>query len=161
MHASSRTCMSMQRVSPPFPSRARPCRLAGEAAARYSQGPAALRQLLLHGESDAWLALGLMFQLSVLPLSKQLTNLSGSIWNKTLQVGLSVGVLVLTRSSQHDTVPLGGGVDEARRGVNMSSQPLLDNGGALICSSSRRRSLSCSPLPSRFGVAPPACAHAP
>ncbi|CAI7845073.1 unnamed protein product, partial [Closterium sp. NIES-53] len=36
-------------------------------------------------ETDAWLALTLMFQLSVLPLSRQLTNLSGNLWNRTLQ----------------------------------------------------------------------------
>ncbi|GMH42291.1 hypothetical protein BSKO_10210 [Bryopsis sp. KO-2023] len=44
-----------------------------------------LSQLISHAESDAWLSMGLMFQLSVLPLTKQLTNLSGSLWNKTLQ----------------------------------------------------------------------------
>ncbi|CAI5471181.1 unnamed protein product [Closterium sp. Yama58-4] len=36
-------------------------------------------------ETDAWLALSLMFHLSVLPLSRQLTNLSGNLWNRTLQ----------------------------------------------------------------------------
>eukprot|EP00883_Tetradesmus_obliquus_P007895 jgi/Sobl393_1/18556/SZX64231.1 len=44
-----------------------------------------LRQLLLLGESDAWLALGLAFTLSVLPLSKQLSVVSGSLWSRTLQ----------------------------------------------------------------------------
>ncbi|GFR41815.1 hypothetical protein Agub_g2585, partial [Astrephomene gubernaculifera] len=41
-------------------------------------------KLLRHGESDAWLALGLMFHLSVLPLTKQLSALSGQLWSRTL-----------------------------------------------------------------------------
>ncbi|KAG2444014.1 hypothetical protein HYH02_009213 [Chlamydomonas schloesseri] len=41
-------------------------------------------RLLRHGESDAWLALGIMFHLSVLPLTKQLSVLSGQLWSRTL-----------------------------------------------------------------------------
>lgn len=37
-----------------------------------------------HAESDAWLALGLAFYLSVLPLTRQLASLSGSLWGKAL-----------------------------------------------------------------------------
>jgi len=44
-----------------------------------------LDRLIRHAESDAWLALGLMHHLAVLPLSKALSNLSGSLWSKTLQ----------------------------------------------------------------------------
>lgn len=39
-----------------------------------------------YGETDAWLSLELMFHLSVLPLTRQLTNISGNLWGKTLQV---------------------------------------------------------------------------
>ncbi|BBN16162.1 DNA polymerase alpha subunit A [Marchantia polymorpha subsp. ruderalis] len=46
---------------------------------------ASLLELIESGETDAWLALGLMFHLSVLPLSRQLTNISGNLWSKTLQ----------------------------------------------------------------------------
>ena len=42
--------------------------------------------LVKHSESDAWLSLGLCFYLNVLPLTRQLTNLSGSLWAKALQV---------------------------------------------------------------------------
>jgi hypothetical protein len=44
--------------------------------------------LIGHAESDAWLALGLMFYLSVVPLTLQLSNLSGFLWARTLQVCL-------------------------------------------------------------------------
>lgn len=38
-------------------------------------------------ETDAWLSMELMFHLSILPLTRQLTNISGNLWGKTLQVG--------------------------------------------------------------------------
>lgn len=41
--------------------------------------------LVKHAESDAWLSLGLCFYLNVLPLTRQLSNLSGSLWSKALQ----------------------------------------------------------------------------
>lgn len=40
-------------------------------------------------EMDTWMTLGLMFHLSVLPLTCQLTNISGNLCNKTLQIKLS------------------------------------------------------------------------
>ncbi|XP_028549547.1 DNA polymerase alpha catalytic subunit isoform X1 [Dendrobium catenatum] len=49
------------------------------------QTSAALLQLVEYGETDAWLSLELMFYLSVLPLTRQLTNISGNLWGKTLQ----------------------------------------------------------------------------
>eukprot|EP00878_Enallax_costatus_P030257 GHUV01032931.1.p1 GENE.GHUV01032931.1~~GHUV01032931.1.p1 ORF type:complete len:599 (+),score=236.51 GHUV01032931.1:1003-2799(+) len=57
---------------------------AAELPARYENSQS-LHQLLLLGESDAWLALGLAFQLAVLPLTKQLSVVSGSLWSRTLQ----------------------------------------------------------------------------
>jgi DNA polymerase alpha subunit A len=45
-----------------------------------------LLELIESGETDAWLSLGLMFHLNVLPLTRQLTNISGNLWSKTLQV---------------------------------------------------------------------------
>ncbi|XP_050380225.1 DNA polymerase alpha catalytic subunit isoform X2 [Argentina anserina] len=44
-----------------------------------------LMELIEYGETDAWLSMGLMFHLSVLPLTRQLTNISGNLWGKTLQ----------------------------------------------------------------------------
>lgn len=41
-----------------------------------------------YGETDAWLSMELMFHLSVLPLTRQLTNISGNLWGRTLQVSL-------------------------------------------------------------------------
>ena len=59
--------------------------LPASAAARY-ESAAKLMSLVKHSESDAWLSLGLCFYLNVLPLTRQLTNLSGSLWAKALQV---------------------------------------------------------------------------
>ncbi|PSC73303.1 DNA polymerase alpha catalytic subunit [Micractinium conductrix] len=50
---------------------------------KYESAPKLL-QLVRHAESDAWLALGLAFYLSVLPLTRQLASLSGSLWGKAL-----------------------------------------------------------------------------
>ncbi|XP_059643252.1 DNA polymerase alpha catalytic subunit [Cornus florida] len=44
-----------------------------------------LMELIEFGETDAWLSIELMFHLSVLPLTRQLTNISGNLWGKTLQ----------------------------------------------------------------------------
>lgn len=42
-------------------------------------------ELVQHTESDAWLALSLAMHLNLLPLSRQLSCLSGSLWARTLQ----------------------------------------------------------------------------
>ncbi|KAI5077505.1 hypothetical protein GOP47_0007329 [Adiantum capillus-veneris] len=52
---------------------------------RMYESSTSLKEMVECGETDAWLALGLMFRLSVLPLARQLTNISGNLWNKTLQ----------------------------------------------------------------------------
>ncbi|GAB2231798.1 hypothetical protein Drorol1_Dr00010810 [Drosera rotundifolia] len=44
-----------------------------------------LMKLVEYNETDAWLSMELMFHLSVLPLTRQLTNISGNLWGKTLQ----------------------------------------------------------------------------
>ena len=53
-------------------------------AGKY-ESAAKLMTLMKHAESDAWLALGLTFHLNVLPLTRQLTSLSGFLWSRTLQ----------------------------------------------------------------------------
>ena len=53
-------------------------------AGRYENSDK-LMSLVKHAESDAWLSLGLCFYLNVLPLTRQLSNLSGSLWSKALQ----------------------------------------------------------------------------
>ncbi|CAA0840971.1 DNA polymerase alpha catalytic subunit [Striga hermonthica] len=44
-----------------------------------------LLELIEYGETDAWLSMELMFHLNVLPLTRQLTKISGNLWHKTLQ----------------------------------------------------------------------------
>ena len=56
----------------------------GVSAGRYESSDK-LMSLVKHAESDAWLSLGLCFYLNVLPLTRQLSNLSGSLWSKALQ----------------------------------------------------------------------------
>ncbi|KVI09047.1 DNA-directed DNA polymerase, family B [Cynara cardunculus var. scolymus] len=52
---------------------------------RLFQSSQTLMELIEIGETDAWLSMELMFHLSVLPLTRQLTNISGNLWGKTLQ----------------------------------------------------------------------------
>ncbi|KAE9449676.1 hypothetical protein C3L33_18427, partial [Rhododendron williamsianum] len=47
-----------------------------------------LLSLIECSETDAWLSVELMFHLSILPLTRQLTNISGNLWGKTLQVNI-------------------------------------------------------------------------
>eukprot|EP00803_Ostreobium_quekettii_P010532 evm.model.scf_244.12 EVM.evm.TU.scf_244.12 scf_244:99156-114216(+) len=47
----------------------------------------ALSHHIFQAQKDAWLSMGLLFNLSVLPLSKELANITGSSWQKTLQGG--------------------------------------------------------------------------
>uniref|UniRef100_A0A803KXY4 DNA polymerase n=1 Tax=Chenopodium quinoa TaxID=63459 RepID=A0A803KXY4_CHEQI len=44
-----------------------------------------LMDLIECNETDAWLSMELMFHLNILPLTRQLTNISGNLWGKTLQ----------------------------------------------------------------------------
>ncbi|KAI9025578.1 hypothetical protein DFJ74DRAFT_618536 [Hyaloraphidium curvatum] len=43
-----------------------------------------LLTLVKHTETDAYLAAMIMFKIQVLPLSKQITNLAGNLWSRTL-----------------------------------------------------------------------------
>ncbi|OWM66271.1 hypothetical protein CDL15_Pgr013488 [Punica granatum] len=52
---------------------------------RMFQTSGSLKELIEYGETDAWLSMELMFHLSILPLTRQLTNISGNLWGKTLQ----------------------------------------------------------------------------
>ena len=42
-------------------------------------------ELVQHTESDAWLALSLATHLNLLPLSRQLSAITGFLWSRTLQ----------------------------------------------------------------------------
>ncbi|KAL1561351.1 DNA-directed DNA polymerase [Salvia divinorum] len=44
-----------------------------------------LMELIKYGKTEALLSMKLMFRLSVLPLTRELTNISGNLWHKTLQ----------------------------------------------------------------------------
>ncbi|GER47322.1 DNA polymerase [Striga asiatica] len=49
------------------------------------QSSESLLKLIEYGETDAGLSMELMFHLNVLPLTRELTNISGNLWHKTLQ----------------------------------------------------------------------------
>ncbi|RDY09686.1 DNA polymerase alpha catalytic subunit, partial [Mucuna pruriens] len=60
-----------------------------------------LMELIEYGETDAWLSMELMFYLSILPLTRQLTNISGHLWGKTLQGGRAQRVEYLLLHTFH------------------------------------------------------------
>ncbi|XP_074303278.1 DNA polymerase alpha catalytic subunit-like isoform X1 [Silene latifolia] len=49
------------------------------------QTASSLFNLVECNETDAWLSMEIMFHLNILPLTRQLTNISGNLWGKTLQ----------------------------------------------------------------------------
>lgn len=53
-------------------------------AGKY-EGARKLMELVQHTESDAWLALSLATHLNLLPLSRQLSAITGYLWSRTLQ----------------------------------------------------------------------------
>ncbi|XP_037414948.1 DNA polymerase alpha catalytic subunit-like isoform X2 [Triticum dicoccoides] len=65
------------------------------------QSSGTLLKLVEYGETDACLSLELMFHLSVLPLTRQLTNISGNLWGKTLQGARAQRVEYLLLHSFH------------------------------------------------------------
>lgn len=52
----------------------------------FTSDAASLVKLAQHTENDAFLSLQLMFKLEVMPLTKQITNLAGNLWARTLKV---------------------------------------------------------------------------
>ncbi|GAA0171134.1 DNA metabolism protein [Lithospermum erythrorhizon] len=68
---------------------------------RMFQSCELLMELIEYGETDAWLSMELMFHLSVLPLTRQLTNISGNLWGKTLQGGRAQRVEYLLLHAFH------------------------------------------------------------
>ncbi|XBI20461.1 hypothetical protein VPH35_061752 [Triticum aestivum] len=65
------------------------------------QSSETLLKLVEYGETEACLSLELMFHLSVLPLTRQLTNISGNLWGKTLQGARAQRVEYLLLHSFH------------------------------------------------------------
>ena len=54
---------------------------------KYFGKSGALLNLVRHTENDAWLTLKIMFNLEMLPLTRQITNLVGNLWRRTLTAG--------------------------------------------------------------------------
>ena len=54
---------------------------------KYFSKSDALLNLVRHTENDAWLTLKLMFNLEMIPLTRQITNLVGNLWQRTLTAG--------------------------------------------------------------------------
>ncbi|CAA6668372.1 unnamed protein product [Spirodela intermedia] len=69
------------------------------------QTTASLMELVECGETDAWLSLELMFHLSILPLTRQLTNISGNVWGKTMQSSTSEYLLLHAFHAKKYIVP--------------------------------------------------------
>jgi DNA polymerase alpha subunit A len=69
--------------------------------AKYAT-PAKLLELVRHTESDAWLSLRLSFYLVVLPLTRQLAELSGSLWSRALMNQRAQRIEMLLLHEFHD-----------------------------------------------------------
>lgn len=51
----------------------------------YKKKSADLFNVITHTEKDAYLTFELLFKLAIIPLSKQLTNIAGNLWYRSLQ----------------------------------------------------------------------------
>nr|KYP66832.1 DNA polymerase alpha catalytic subunit [Cajanus cajan] len=95
------------------------------------QAAESLMELIEYGETDAWLSMELMFYLSILPLTRQLTNISGNLWGKTLQGGRAQRVEYLLLHTFHSMKYMGpsyagGLVLEPKKGLYDKYILLLD-----------------------------------
>ena len=65
-------------------------------------------ELVQHTESDAWLALSLATHLNLLPLSCQLSCITGYLWSRTLQACLHAPHLppLLDHHNMHESLAL-------------------------------------------------------
>lgn len=61
-----------------------------ERVPQYFNSADDLERMLRHSDFDTYLCAELMFNLQLLPLSRQLTTLSGNLWSMTLTAGRSV-----------------------------------------------------------------------
>jgi DNA polymerase alpha subunit A len=60
-------------------------------------------QMYLHTENDTLLVQGLMMKLQVIPLTKQLTNISGNLWSRTLKGARAERIEFLLLHQFHET----------------------------------------------------------
>ncbi|XP_072964180.1 DNA polymerase alpha catalytic subunit [Typha angustifolia] len=93
------------------------------------QDSGTLLELVEYCETDAWLSLELMFHLSVLPLTRQLTNISGNLWGKTLQGARAQRVEYLLLHAFHakkfivpDKIPAHKELNSMKRKTNANPQ---------------------------------------
>ncbi|CAA7012880.1 unnamed protein product [Microthlaspi erraticum] len=92
-------------------------------------------ELIECGENDAWLCMKLMFHLSALPLTLQLTNMSGNLWGKTLQISRPVPPM-----QSFDTPPLTGATGAALGTGATDAAQAIGGYGALARATSRSSS---------------------
>lgn len=95
-------------------------------------------QLVKHAESDAWLALGLAVYLSAIPLTLQLSALSGFLWSRTLQGNRAQRIEMLLLHEFHRRKFLlpdkpekwanKGAAKSAAKSVSKSNKPAGDDG---------------------------------
>eukprot|EP01114_Cavostelium_apophysatum_P017174 TRINITY_DN5038_c0_g1_i2.p1 TRINITY_DN5038_c0_g1~~TRINITY_DN5038_c0_g1_i2.p1 ORF type:complete len:1439 (+),score=499.62 TRINITY_DN5038_c0_g1_i2:132-4448(+) len=73
-----------------------------EDIAQYYKQASSLKNLVKHTEDDAFVALSLVYKLMVIPLTKQLTNLSGNLWSRTLTGGRAERIEYLLMHDFHN-----------------------------------------------------------
>ncbi|GMJ01136.1 INCURVATA2 [Hibiscus trionum] len=99
---------------------------------RMFQTSELLMELIEYGETDALLSMELMFHQSVLPLTRQLTNISGNLWGKTLQGSRAqrVEYLLLLAFHAKKYIKDGKRDDMDNNGVNFEEEAHIELGKA-------------------------------
>ncbi|KAI3935397.1 hypothetical protein MKW92_023760 [Papaver armeniacum] len=93
------------------------------------QSSRSLMELVGYGQTDAWLSMELMFHLSILPLYRQLTNISGNLWGKTLQGARAQRVEYLLLHKFHACKYIVPDKISAREKDNLAKRSLIHSAG--------------------------------
>ena len=89
------------------------------------ESAAGLESLIRAAEADAWLSLGLAAVLNSLPLSAQLSQVSGSLWSRVLQVSCMGRWMVFVSPVLLHNSTAGGAAGSGSASADLSGTPLV------------------------------------